>query len=276
MANEICIQQITINKLLKIKEKFGSKECDGFINYMIEKANNYESEINQRTHAKNNTNCSHLFSYFLPREIVGIIFDNISEKIEGINFFITCKYYYEFREIFYKDKSYDFASDSKNLIIPLQFLEISHIKILENVNFVGQIRHFVNLEELTFSDNFNHQVFSGHFPESLKKLTFGEHYTHPIYDLDLPKLEELTLGYYFNQQISYLSFPRSLKKLTFGYKFNRRIHTLKHSNIEILVVGQSFNQHIDECMFPDSLQKIEKMLKKWSWEKEEYKILWKR
>jgi hypothetical protein len=135
----------------------------------------------------------------------------------------------------------------------------------QNIDYL--LSTLVNLEELTFGENFINLVNLDMFPISLIKLTFGHRFNQNIGNSlsRLVKLQELTFGKYFNngtEDIILGMFPISLIKLTFGSRLHIRTRSMKIIedslsrlvNLKELTLGNEFNQNM--VTFPISLTEL--------------------
>lgn len=215
-----------MDKIQEIKKIMRDDDYDKLINHLI-------NEINIRYLETTRVICPYSpnqipqkcadnidnICLLLPKEIIHIIFNNIPIKDRQLSFFKTNKYYYSFRDIFYRRYSCNFKQHYKN------FFELSesitnNVKILHGINFVHNLQYFKNVVKLTFDKSFNQEIGNLILPPSLKILEFGHNFNKSVRNLKLPEsLIVLKFGYCFNYPVSNLKLPGLLKYLEFGYRF---------------------------------------------------------
>jgi hypothetical protein len=189
---------------------------------------------------------------FVPKEIFSLI------EPDNVSLFLTCKFFYEFVDIFYRHFKFDFSrnpivltsdgssnqkgvTNASNAVIPNYY---NNIYILINV----PDGIFQNIRHISFDKPFDKNMDALHYLPKLESITFDHNFTHPVNNLP-PRglwpgktLTSITFGQSFNQRVDNL--PKTLKSLTFGLCFNQRVDNLPE-RLTSLTFGHMFYQPAD-------------------------------
>jgi hypothetical protein len=178
---------------------------------------------------------------FVPKEIFSSI------DADNISLFLTCKFFYQFVDVFYRKVKFDGSRCVVNGIVRAKLRNVHlleerchNVYNLTNADFIPDIK-FLNIKYISFGHSFNETLDGLNYLSSVESITFGISFNQAVDNLPTT-LTSLSFLHYFNKAVDNL--PTKLKSLTFGDDFNQSLDNLP-ATLTTLTFGHNFNKPVD-------------------------------